>query len=81
MASRSSVLVNRRVTAFAMGGQQRVAKEILDRLTNAESIAPGTPLAGARGHLWEQVVLPWRARGRVLWSPSATGPCCIAARS
>ncbi len=74
MASRIPVLVNRRVTAFAMGGQQRVAKEILDRLTSAESIAPATPLAGARGHLWEQVVLPWHARGRVLWSPSATGP-------
>ncbi len=74
MTSRSPVLVNRRVTAFAMGGQQRVAKEILDRLTNAESIAPGKPLAGVRGHLWEQAVLPWHARGRVLWSPSATGP-------
>ncbi len=74
MTSTAPVLVNRRVTAFAMGGQQRVAKEILDRLTGAESIAPATPLAGARGHLWEQAVLPWRARGRVLWSPSATGP-------
>jgi glycosyltransferase involved in cell wall biosynthesis len=66
--------VNTRVTAFATGGQQRVAAEVLKRLGAVLTIAPSRPLAGAKGHLWEQTVLPWRARGRLLWSPSATGP-------
>ena len=68
------VVVNKRVAAFAMGGQQRVTVEILDRLSGVEAIAPDRPLAGISGHLWEQTILPWKARGRVLWSPSATGP-------
>ena len=68
------IAVNARVTAFAIGGQQRVAAEVAKRLDDVLSIAPSRPLAGAAGHLWEQSVLPWRARGRLLWSPSATGP-------
>jgi glycosyltransferase involved in cell wall biosynthesis len=66
--------VNARVTAFAMGGQQRVAHEIMKRLPGAEAIMPEKPLGGLKGHAWEQAVLPFRAAGRVLWSPSATGP-------
>ncbi len=69
-----ALAVNARVTAFAMGGQQRVTAEILKRLPQADIIAPGKPLGGIKGHLWEQCVLPMRARGRLLWSPSATGP-------
>ena len=69
-----SVAVNARVVAFSMGGQQRVTAEILDRLGPVERIAPDRPLGGAAGHAWEQIVLPWRARGKLLWSPSATGP-------
>lgn len=68
------IVVNARVAAFAMGGQQRVTVEILRRLRGVETVAPAHPLSGMRGHLWEQTVLPWRARGCVLWSPSATGP-------
>lgn len=68
------VAANDRVTAFAMGGQQRVTQEILARLPGVERLAPSRPLGGLRGHVWEQAVLPWLARGKVLWSPSATGP-------
>ena len=68
------VVVNSRVTAFAMGGQQRVTAELLKRLGDVDSIAPATPLGGMKGHLWEQGALPWLTRGRLLWSPSATGP-------
>ena len=72
------LVVNSRVTSGAMGGQQRVAAEILKRLGSAESIAPKRPLSGAKGHLWEQLILPARARGKLLWSPSATGPlACV----
>jgi glycosyltransferase involved in cell wall biosynthesis len=68
------IVVNARVAAFAMGGQQRVTVEILRRLRGVETIAPARPLSGVRGHIWEQTALAWKARGCVLWSPSATGP-------
>jgi glycosyltransferase involved in cell wall biosynthesis len=70
----SGLAINARVTAFAMGGQQRVTLEIMTRLPDAERLSPDQPLAGIRGHAWEQLVLPLRAGGRLLWSPSATGP-------
>jgi glycosyltransferase involved in cell wall biosynthesis len=66
--------VNARVTAFSMGGQQRVTAEILKRLGPVNAVAPSRPLAGPLGHAWEQVVLPLRTAGSLLWSPSATGP-------
>lgn len=66
--------VNARVTKFAMGGQQRVTAEIIKRLGPLVEIAPGQPAGGMKGHMWEQFVLPLRARGHLLWSPSATGP-------
>jgi glycosyltransferase involved in cell wall biosynthesis len=74
MSIRPPICANKRVTAFAMGGQQRVTQEILDRLPDVETLTPERPLGGVKGHVWEQTVLPWQARGRVLWSPSATGP-------
>ena len=69
-----TIVVNARVTAMSMGGQQRYAAEVIKRLGDVEIVAPRQQLNGAKGHLWEQSVLPWRARGRVLWSPSTTGP-------
>ena len=60
-----------------MGGQQRVTAEILKRLGDCEAIAPRRPLGGALGHVWEQAVLPFRARGKLLWSPSASGPLAV----
>ena len=66
--------VNARVTAFSMGGQQRVTAEILKRLGSVEAVAPARPLGGAKGHAWEQAILPLRTMGKLLWSPSATGP-------
>lgn len=68
------IAVNARVTKFAMGGQQRVAAEIATRLGPMTEIVPDRPLGGMKAHAWEQVVLPARARGHLLWSPSATGP-------
>jgi glycosyltransferase involved in cell wall biosynthesis len=68
------IAVNARVTAFATGGQQRVASEVMKRLGPVKVIAPAKPLSGIQGHLWEQTALAWHARGHLLWSPSATGP-------
>jgi glycosyltransferase involved in cell wall biosynthesis len=69
--------VNARVTGFTIGGQQRVTAEILKRLGPAEIIKPSHPLNGIKGHLWEQTVLPMLAAGKILWSPSATGPLAL----
>lgn len=69
-----SLVVNARVTAGAMGGQQRVAAEIARRIPGMAPVSPGRPLHGMRGHAWEQAILPLRAWGRWLWSPSASGP-------
>lgn len=71
--------VNMRGAAFPMGGQQRVAVEVLKRLGPVTRIAPRTPLQGIQGHVWEQAALPFLARRKLLWSPSATGP--LATRS
>ncbi|MDO9417289.1 glycosyltransferase family 4 protein [Pararhizobium sp.] len=68
------VVANARVTGLKIGGQQRAAIEILDRLPEIERIAPSQPLSGIKAHLWEQTVLPARTFGKLLWSPSATGP-------
>jgi glycosyltransferase involved in cell wall biosynthesis len=68
------VAINMRVVAFQMGGQQRAAAEVANRLAAAIEIKPKCPLCGLAGHLWEQLALPARAGGRLLWSPSATGP-------
>jgi glycosyltransferase involved in cell wall biosynthesis len=69
--------INARVTAFATGGQQRVAAEIMQRIPGALPLMPGKPLGGLKGHAWEQLVLPFKTGGRLLWSPSATGPLLV----
>ena len=69
-----NLAINTRVVAFQIGGQQRVALEVAKRLEGATQIRPAAQLGGLKGHLWEQFALPLKARGRLLWSPSATGP-------
>jgi glycosyltransferase involved in cell wall biosynthesis len=69
-----NLAINTRVVAFQIGGQQRVTLEVAKRLEGATLIQPARALGGAKGHAWEQFALPLRARGRLLWSPSATGP-------
>ncbi|MHB1282845.1 MAG: glycosyltransferase family 4 protein [Metallibacterium scheffleri] len=34
-------------------------------------------MAGMRGHAWEQLRLPGHCRGKLLWSPSNTGPLAV----
>ncbi|PWR21543.1 glycosyltransferase family 4 protein [Zavarzinia compransoris] len=73
--SSTSILVNARVLGVPSNGQKRVAQEIINRLSDIELARP-ISASGARGHLWEQVTLPLRAKGRRLWSPSTSGPIC-----
>lgn len=71
--------VNTRIISYPTTGVQRYLLELLQRmpLNRAHQIAPRHPLSGVRAHLWEQVVLPTQTRGRLLWSPSNTGPLAV----
>jgi len=72
------VQVNGRYLVQQLTGQQRYAREIVAQLAeHMDVIAPPGTLRGARGHLWEQVVLPRRLKGGLLWSPSTTGPLAV----
>jgi len=69
------VTVNGRYLFQKITGQQRYAHELVRRFGDRVAIVkPDRGGTGIRGHLWEQTVLPWRTGGRLLWSPSATGP-------
>lgn len=70
-----ALTVNARVLKVPSNGQKRVAEELISRLDHVELLAPASAYcSGVKGHLWEQVVLPLRAQGARLWSPSTTGP-------
>jgi glycosyltransferase involved in cell wall biosynthesis len=70
----AQVIMNGRVLLVPANGQGRVAAE-LNRRLGLPVVAPPAALAsGPKGHLWEQTVLPLLARGRLLWSPSTSGP-------
>ena len=84
----SAYVVNARFLAHRVTGIQRYAREIASRLRGGST--SGGPLTGspamlapangkgARGHLWEQAVLPRLAGGRLLWSPCGAGPLTYA---
>ena len=72
------VVVNVRVLDSPLTGVQRYTAELLARFDpDVASIKPVRSLEGVRGHLWEQAVLPTRLDGRLLWSPSNTGPLAV----
>lgn len=75
----SRIAINARFYAHRPTGVQRYAFELAKRFApNADEIRPERALAGTIGHLWEQVYLPSLTRGRLLWSPSNTGPLAVA---
>ncbi len=67
-------VVNARFLAHRITGVQRYAHEIASRLTGGPALLQPQNGKGARGHAWEQLVLPRLAAGRLLWSPSGAGP-------
>jgi glycosyltransferase involved in cell wall biosynthesis len=74
-ADTTSIVANTRAIGARLDGVQRYAVEVLERLGDrAATIGPSQPLHGVRGHLWEQTVLPRRLDGRLLWSPTNSGP-------
>ncbi len=75
----ADIVVNGRFLGQRMTGVQRVAHEITRRLAVPHRVVrPAKGASGARGHGWEQMVLPARAAGGLIWSPCNMGP--LAAR-
>jgi glycosyltransferase involved in cell wall biosynthesis len=71
-------VVNVRAAAAGMGGVRRYTLELCARLSGqVDLIAPRAAMTGLSGHLWEQLVLPLRVGGRVLWSPANVGPLAV----
>jgi len=70
------IALNARVMAEPIRGIQRYLLELMPYLGHVvEPIAPeGFWIRGKRSLLWEQMVLPKLAKGRLLWSPSNDGP-------
>jgi glycosyltransferase involved in cell wall biosynthesis len=77
------IRLNARFRGRSLTGVERFATEVGDRLAKRDGItiaetAPSHPLAGFKGHAWEQFVLP-RSVGReeILFSPCNTGPLAV----
>lgn len=74
-----SIIVNTRVLQRAQKrGAERYLSEVLARLeSKIDAIAPDCEISGIKGNLWEQIILPIKIRGRLLWSPCDVGPLAI----
>ena len=74
----SQVFLNMRSRTAGLRGVQRYTAEVQRRLADRVlTVAPGRPMHGIRGHLWEQTVLPIVVGKGLLWSPANTGPLRI----
>jgi glycosyltransferase involved in cell wall biosynthesis len=73
------VTVNGRFLSHRVTGVERYAREVMSRGSQSTTVAaPGNPVRGLRGHLWEQSILPMRIGRDLLWSPCNTGPLAVA---
>ena len=74
-----NITVNTRVLSHPVTGVERYTLELLHRFGDSVvRIAPRKAMGGIRGHAWEQLVLPMRVGGDLLFSPCNTGPLAVA---
>jgi len=86
----SPLAINARFRTRPLTGVERFATEVVARLGGSADSgsdfdhgrivehAPDPPLAGLRGHAWEQFALPRRLdRDAILFSPCNTGPLAV----
>lgn len=71
------MLVNGRFLRQSVTGVQRYAHEVTRRLNGRVEIMAPPFTARLIGNAWEQLVLPRRVRGRLLWSPANSGPLTV----
>ena len=70
-----SIVINTRVLNARLTGAQRYVLELVNRFgRDIESISPVHCVNGFRAHAWEQFALPRQLKGRLLFSPSNSGP-------
>ncbi len=70
-----NIVINTRILHSPITGLQRYTLELLGRLrSELDQIQPDKQLSRVKGVLWEQIVLPTRLRGRLLWNPHSAGP-------
>ena len=74
--NRAPILVNGRFYGRPTTGVERVAASVWHHLQARDDVGIVLPRrsSGIPGHAWEQLVLPLRASGHVLWSPANFGP-------
>lgn len=71
------IVVNGRFLSRRVSGVERYARAILSFLGGSCRVEK-TRWNGARGHMWEQLVLPTKLHAAsILWSPANTGPLLI----
>ena len=71
-------LINLRCLGHRVTGVQRYVLGLLPHLQDRlATVRPVSGSQGIRGHLWEQFVLPRKARGQLLWNPANTGPLSV----
>lgn len=68
------LIVNGRYRGQRLSGVQRVARELESRLTSERTVLTPSVASGPAAYAWEQAILPFRARGELLWSPCNLGP-------
>ncbi len=71
------IAVNTRILTTGLTGVQRYLLELMAAMPELSILAPLKPQHGLRGHAWEQLLLPVQLKGRLLWSPSNTGPLAV----
>lgn len=72
---KQDIVINTRCLSNSVTGVQRYTLEIYKRLTDSlGEVKPNQWHGGVKGHIWEQVVLPNKLSGKLLWSPANTGP-------
>lgn len=75
------MLLNARILQQPMTGVGRYLDEVLAAWPGAPPARidpPGWAIQGLKGHAWEQLVLPTRVGGELLWSPVHSGPLAVA---
>jgi glycosyltransferase involved in cell wall biosynthesis len=74
----AAIALNARFYSHVPTGMQRYGIEMANRLGGIlDVVKPSRALKGTEGHMWEQLYLPSRSRGRLLWSPNNTGPLMV----
>jgi len=69
--------INGKILNYRLTGVQRYLMDVSARWSDYSFIRPKSAIDGVVGHCWEQFVLPSKLNGRVLFSPSNTGPLSI----